>query len=83
MPSLYDLSSEIYGEPTVRKDTSRTIALDSKIQESNQEATESKRNSKEFSALRQSTKTGGDFRPKETKSRACSIDWAGATVAKA
>jgi hypothetical protein len=70
MPSLYDLSSEIYGEPTVRKDMSRTIALDSKLQESHQEATESKRNSKEFSALRQSTKAGGEFRPKETKSRA-------------
>jgi protein-glutamine gamma-glutamyltransferase len=71
VPSMYDLVSEIYGEATPRKKKyARAISLENRIQESEEEGTESKKNSREFSALRQPVDRENPFKPHGTDSRA-------------
>ena len=70
VPSLYDLVSDAYGEPIVRKEYMRAISLDSKIQESEQQATESKKSGREFSAVRRPNSTTDGRKPEGTASRA-------------
>lgn len=71
VPSMYDLVSEIYGEATAKKRKyARAISLDEKIQDVDREGTESKKNSREFSALRRPKDRSPSFRPEGTQSRA-------------
>jgi protein-glutamine gamma-glutamyltransferase len=70
-PSLYDLMSEMYGEPTFRKrEYSRAISLENEIMEAKEEGSESKQKGREFSALRTPAKRGDPSQPKSTHSRA-------------
>ena len=69
-PSLYDLISDLYGEPFVRREQTRTISLDSKTQEAKEESTESKKSSREFSAVRRPKEQTIPAKPKGTDSRA-------------
>lgn len=71
VPSMYDLVSEIYGEASNKKRKyARAISLDEKIQDVDREGTESKKNSREFSALRKPKDRSPNFRPEGTDSRA-------------
>jgi protein-glutamine gamma-glutamyltransferase len=70
-PSMYDLVSEIYGEPTPRKrQYARAISLENQVDETKEEGTESKKNSREFSAHRRPNENSAAFQPKGTDSRA-------------
>lgn len=71
MPSMYDLASEVYGEPTPRiRQYSRAISLESQVQEAQEEGSESKQNGREFSALRQPRSNGNPSKPGSKDSRA-------------
>lgn len=71
MPSMYDLASEVYGEPTPRiRQYSRAISLQSQVQEAQEEGSESKQNGREFSSLRQPQRTGDATKPGSKDSRA-------------
>lgn len=71
VPSMYDLVSEIYGEATNKKRKyARAISLDNQVQESEREGTESKKNSREFSALRTPKDRTTKAKPEGTESRA-------------
>ena len=71
VPSMYDLVSDLYGEtPPKKRRYARAISLDNEIKEMEREATESKKNSKEFSALRQPKSNDKKFEPKGTDSKA-------------
>jgi hypothetical protein len=70
-PSMYDLVSDLYGEtPPKKRRYARAISLDNKIQETEREASESKKNSKEFSAVRQPKPSDKKYQPKGTDSKA-------------
>lgn len=71
VPSMYDLANDIYGEaaPKQRK-YARAISLNDSVQEMEKEGTESKKNSKEFSAVRQPKGSLKSFKPKGNSSRA-------------
>ena len=71
IPSMYDLVSDLYGETVPKKRRyARAISLDNQIKETEREATESKKNSKEFSAVRQPKSNDKKYEPKGTDSRA-------------
>lgn len=71
VPSMYDLVSDIYGEATNKKRKyARAISLDQKMQDVEREGTESKKSSKEFSALRKPKDRSQAFRPEGTDSKA-------------
>jgi transglutaminase-like putative cysteine protease len=71
VPSMYDLVSEIYGEASNKKRKyARAISLDQQVQEMEREGTESKKNSREFSALRKPKDPNQSLRPEGTESRA-------------
>lgn len=71
VPSMYDLVSDLYGEtPPKKRRYARAISLDNEIKEMEREATESKKNSKEFSALRQPKPNDKKYEPKGTDSKA-------------
>ena len=71
IPSMYDLVSDLYGETSPKKRRyARAISLDNQIKETEREATESKKNSKEFSAVRQPKPNDKKYEPKGTDSRA-------------
>lgn len=71
VPSMYDVVSEIYGEPTPRqRQYARAISLENQTQELDEEGTESKKNSREFSALRQPNQNTQNQRPTGSDSRA-------------
>ena len=70
-PSMYDLVSDLYGEtPPKKRRYARAISLDNKIKETEREASESKKNSKEFSAIRQPKPSDKKYEPKGTDSKA-------------
>ena len=69
-PSLYDLANDFYGEPFVRREHTRTISLDSQPKESELEGSESKKRSREFSAIRMPRENTGDKKMKGTESKA-------------
>lgn len=69
-PSLYDLASDFYGEPFVRREHTRTISLDNPLKESELEGSESKKRSREFSAIRMPRENTGETKIKGTESRA-------------
>lgn len=71
VPSMYDMVSEMYGEPTPRqRQYARAISLENQAQELEEEGTESKKNSREFSALRQPNKNTQNHRPTGSDSKA-------------
>jgi hypothetical protein len=71
VPSLYDLSSDLYGEPTPLKlKNFRAIALENQVTEAKQEGSESKKKGKEFSAHRQPKNRTASAQPKSTDSKA-------------
>jgi hypothetical protein len=71
VPSMYDLVSEIYGEASnKRRKYARAISLDQQVKDVDREGTESKKNSREFSALRKPNDQAQNFRPVGTDSRA-------------
>jgi hypothetical protein len=71
VPSMYDMVSEMYGEPTPRqRQYARAISLENQAQELEEEGTESQKNSREFSALRQPNKNTQNHRPTGSDSRA-------------
>jgi transglutaminase-like putative cysteine protease len=71
VPSMYDLVSEIYGEASNKKRKyARAISLDEQVKDVDREGTESKKNSREFSALRKPNDQSQNFRPEGTDSRA-------------
>ena len=71
VPSMYDMVSEMYGEPTPRqRQYARAISLENQAQELEEEGTESKKNSREFSALRQPNQKTQNHRPTGSDSRA-------------
>lgn len=71
VPSMYDLVSDLYGEtPPKKRRYARAISLDNQIKEMEREATESKKNSKEFSALRQPKSNDNKYQPKGSDSKA-------------
>ncbi len=70
-PSMYDLISESFGEPTKRKvQYSRAIALENEVQEAKEEGSESKQKGKEFSAMRQPRDRSTPIKPKGSSSDA-------------
>ena len=69
-PSLYDLISDLYGEPFVRREQLRSISLDSKTQEAKEEGSESKKRSREFSAIRKPREETASAKPKGSESPA-------------
>jgi hypothetical protein len=71
VPSMYDLVSDLYGEtPPKSRRYARAISLDEQIKEMEREATESKKNSKEFSAIRQPKANDKKYQPKGSDSKA-------------
>lgn len=71
VPSMYDLVSDLYGEtPPKNRRYARAISLDNQIKEMEREATESKKNSKEFSAVRQPKASDKKYQPKGSDSKA-------------
>lgn len=71
VPSMYDLVSDIYGEASNKKRKyARAISLDEMIKDIEREGTESKKNSREFSALRKPNDRSEGFRPEGTDSHA-------------
>jgi protein-glutamine gamma-glutamyltransferase len=71
VPSMYDLVSEVYGETSNKKrKMARAISLNQQIKENEREGTESKKNSREFSALRKPRDKTLSFQPESTESRA-------------
>ena len=70
-PSMYDLATDIYGEASLKnKKYARAISLEDTVQEMEKEGTESKKNSKEFSAVRRPKGGLSSFKPKGNDSRA-------------
>ena len=69
-PSLYDLANDFYGEPFVRREHTRTISLDSQSKESELEGSESKKRSREFSAIRMPREGTGEKKMNGTESKA-------------
>ncbi len=69
-PSLYDLANDFYGEPFVRREQTRTISLDSQPKESELEGSESKKRSREFSAVRMPRENTGEKKMNGTDSKA-------------
>lgn len=71
VPSMYDLANDIYGEATPKqRKYARAISLNDSVQEMEKEGTESKKNSKEFSAVRQPKGSLQSFKPKGNSSKA-------------
>lgn len=71
VPSMYDLANDIYGEATPKqRKYARAISLNDSVQEMEKEGTESKKNSKEFSAVRQPKGSLQAFKPKGNSSKA-------------
>jgi hypothetical protein len=67
VPSMYDLVSEVYGETSNKKrKMARAISLNQQIKENEREGTESKTNSREFSALRKPRDKTLSFQPEST-----------------
>ena len=70
-PSMYDLATDVYGEAAPKnKKYARAISLEDAVQEMEKEGTESKKNSKEFSAVRRPKGDLSSFKPKGNDSRA-------------
>lgn len=70
-PSMYDIANDMYGEPRARvRPMTRAISLNSDSKETEQEASESKKAGKEFSALRQPTDRKAASKPNDSKSQA-------------
>ena len=56
LPTLYDLASDVFGKPTPnRRKNEQAVAINAEVQESQKEAAESRKKSREFSTVRQST----------------------------
>lgn len=71
VPSMYDLANDIYGEATPKqRKYARAISLNDSVQEMEKEGTESKKNSKEFSAVRRPKGSLQSFKPKGNSSKA-------------
>ncbi|MFN7731433.1 MAG: transglutaminase domain-containing protein [Pirellula sp.] len=71
VPSMYDLVSEIYGDPVPRqRQYARAISLENQVDEAKEEGSESKKNSREFSAHRRPKQGDTSFRPKGSDSKA-------------
>jgi len=69
--SMYDVASEIYGEPkAILREVTRAISIESQVQETEKEGTESKKSGREFSAIRQSVDRSNPVKPESTESRA-------------
>ena len=70
-PSLYDMVSEVFGEPKKKRTVAfRAIALQGQVQDAHGEATESKQKGAEFAAIRQPVDRSKPIKPKGSKSYA-------------
>ena len=71
VPSMYDLASDMYGEPKSRPTKfMRAIALSSDTKETTEEGSESKKKGREFSAIREPVDRSNPIKPKGSDSRA-------------
>ena len=65
VPSMYDLASDMYGEPKSRPTKfMRAIALSSDTKETTEEGSESKKKGREFSAIREPVDRSNPIKPK-------------------
>jgi hypothetical protein len=70
-PSLYDIATEVYGEPTpMKRQYSRAIALDQDTKVGKDQSIEAKKQGREFSAMRKPWDKSLAFLPKSSSSKA-------------
>ena len=70
-PSLYDIATEVYGEPTpIKRQYSRAIALDQDTKVGKDQSIEAKKQGREFSAMRKPVDKSLASLPKSSSSKA-------------